>query len=71
LTTCGSLVPKKNLSLRGAELYGALADYYFARIGLWSAVNKSIPRNSAELTRTLCAVREGFENYSPSGEAIK
>ncbi len=55
-----------------AELYGALANYYFRANGLWSAVNKSIPRRLSKTNPELYSrFREGFEELFAGGESDK
>jgi len=63
---------REELVASGAELYGALANYYFRANGLWSAVNKSIPRKlgktDPELYSRFC---EGFEELFAGGQSDK
>jgi predicted nucleotidyltransferase len=63
---------KEELVASGTELYGALADYYFRANGLWSAVNKSIPRKLSRTDPELYAqFREGFEELFAVGRSDK
>jgi len=63
---------KEELVASGAELYGALANYYFRANGLWSAVNKSIPRRLSKTNPELYSrFREGFEELFAGGESDK
>jgi hypothetical protein len=56
----------------GAELYGALANYYFRANGLWSAVNKSIPRRLSKTDPELYSLfREGFDQLFAGGQSDK
>ncbi|HEU0178494.1 MAG TPA: nucleotidyltransferase domain-containing protein [Blastocatellia bacterium] len=63
---------REELVASGAELYGALANYYFRANGLWSAVNKSIPRKlgktDPQLYLRFC---EGFEELFAGGHSDK
>src|SRR5215813_3968795 len=63
---------KEELVASGAELYSALADYYFRANGLWSAVNKSIPRRLGKANPELCSrFREGFDQLFAGGKSDK
>src|SRR5215468_1582977 len=63
---------KEELVASGAELYGALANYYFRANGLWSAVNKSIPRRLGKTDPELYSrFREGFEELFAGGRSDK
>ncbi|HEY7181169.1 MAG TPA: nucleotidyltransferase domain-containing protein [Blastocatellia bacterium] len=63
---------REELVASGAELYGALADYYFRANGLWSAVNKSIPRKLGKTDPELYSrFREGFEELFAGGRSDK
>jgi hypothetical protein len=63
---------KEELVASGAELYGALANYYFRANGLWSAVNKSIPRRLGKANPELCSqFREGFDQLFAGGKSDK
>jgi hypothetical protein len=63
---------KEELVASGAELYGALANYYFRANGLWSAINKSIPRRLGKTNPELCSrFREGFDQLSANGLSDK
>jgi hypothetical protein len=63
---------KEELVASGAELYGALANYYFRANGLWSAVNKSIPRKLGKTDPELYSrFREGFEELFAGGRSDK
>lgn len=63
---------REELVASGAELYGALANYYFRANGVWSAVNKSIPRKlgnaNPELYSRFC---EGFDQLFAGGKSDK
>jgi hypothetical protein len=61
---------REELAASGAELYGALANYYFRANGLWSAVNKSIPRAFSKADPDLYSrFREGFEELFARGQS--
>jgi hypothetical protein len=63
---------REELVATGAELYGALANYYFRANGLWSAVNKSIPRKLAKTDPELyLRFREGFDELFAAGQSDK
>ena len=63
---------REELVASGAELYGALANYYFRANGLWSAVNKSIPRRLGKTDPELYSrFREGFEELFAGGRSDK
>jgi nucleotidyltransferase-like protein len=63
---------KEELVASGAELYGALANYYFRTNGLWSAVNKSIPRRFSKANPELYSLfREGFDQLFAGGKSDK
>ncbi|MBO0857972.1 MAG: nucleotidyltransferase domain-containing protein [Chloracidobacterium sp.] len=63
---------KEELVASGAELYSALANYYFRANGLWSAVNKSIPRKLGRTDPELYArFSEGFEELFAGGRSDK
>jgi nucleotidyltransferase-like protein len=63
---------KEELVASGAELYGSLANYYFRANGLWSAVNKSIPRRLGKANPELfLRFREGFEELFAGGRSDK
>lgn len=63
---------REELVASGAELYGALANYYFRANGLWSAVNKSIPRKLGKTDPELYSrFREGFEELFAGGRSDK
>jgi hypothetical protein len=63
---------REELAASGAELYGALANYYFRANGLWSAVNKSIPRTLGNADPDLYSrFREGFEELFAGGRSYK
>ncbi|HZF39458.1 MAG TPA: nucleotidyltransferase domain-containing protein [Blastocatellia bacterium] len=63
---------REELVASGAELYGALANYYFRANGLWSAVNKSIPRRLGKTDPELYSrFREGFEELFAGGHSDK
>ena len=67
-----SPVPETSLSPAGAELYGALANYYFRTNGLWPAVNKSIPRTFIKADPDLYSrFREGFDQLFAGGRGDK
>ena len=65
---------RDELVASGAELYGALADYYFRANGLWPAINKSIPRAFGEADPDLYSrFRDAFDKLfaeGGSGEVI-
>jgi hypothetical protein len=63
---------REELVASGAELYGALANYYFRANGLWSAVNKSIPRRLGKTNPELYSrFRGGFEELFAGGQSDK
>jgi len=63
---------REELLASGAELYGALANYYFRANGLWSAVNKSIPRRLGKANPELYSrFREGFDQLFAGGKSDK
>src|SRR5262245_46979357 len=63
---------REELTASGAELYGALANYYFRTNGLWSAVNKSIPRRLGKADPELHSrFRDGFEELFVGGNSDK
>jgi Nucleotidyltransferase domain len=63
---------REELVASGAELYGALANYYFRANGLWSAVNKSIPRRLGKTDPELYSrFREGFDQLFAGGQSDK
>jgi predicted nucleotidyltransferase len=63
---------REELAASGAELYGALANYYFRMNGLWSATNKSIPRTFSKADPNLHSrFREGFEELFARGRSDK
>jgi hypothetical protein len=63
---------KEELVASGAELYSALANYYFRTNGLWSAVNKSIPRRFSKANPELYSLfREGFDQLFAGGKSDK
>jgi len=63
---------REELLASGAELYGALANYYFRANGLWSAVNKSILRRLGKADPELCSrFREGFDKLFAGGKSDK
>jgi predicted nucleotidyltransferase len=62
----------EELFASGAELYGALANYYFRANGLWSAANKSIPRALSKAGSDIHSrFREGFEELFAGGRGDK
>jgi hypothetical protein len=63
---------REELVASGAELYGALANYYFRANGLWSAVNKSIPRKLGKTDPELYSrFSESFEELFTGGQSDK
>lgn len=63
---------REELVATGAELYGALANYYFRTNGLWPAVNKSIPRTFSKADPELYSrFREGFDQLLAGGRGDK
>lgn len=63
---------REELVASGAELYGALANYYFRTNGLWPAVNKSIPRAFGKADSDLFSrFREGFDQLFANGLSDK
>ena len=63
---------REELIACGAELYGALADYYFRANGQWPAVNKAIPRAFSKADPDLYSrFREGFEELFAGGQSDK
>jgi predicted nucleotidyltransferase len=63
---------RDELVASGAELYGALANYYFRTKGLWPAVNKSIPRTFGKADPDLFSrFREGFDRLFADGLSDK
>jgi hypothetical protein len=61
---------KEELVASAAELYGALANYHFRASGLWSAVNKSIPRRLGKTNPELYSrFREAFEKLFSRGQS--
>ena len=63
---------REELVASGAELYGALANYYFRANGQWSAVNKSIPRKLGKTDPEFYSrFREGFDQLFAGGQSDK
>jgi predicted nucleotidyltransferase len=63
---------KAELVGSGAELYEALADYYFRTNNLWSAKGKSIPRILKQADADLCLrYCTAFEELFTNGEPAK
>ena len=63
---------REELVASGAELYGALANYYFRTNGLWPAINKSIPRAFSKADPDLYSrFREGFDRLFTDGRCDK
>ena len=61
---------REELFASGAELYGALANYYFRTNGLWPAINKSIPRTFSKADPDLYSrFREGFDQLFTDGRS--
>lgn len=63
---------RAELAAAGAELYGALADYYFRTNNLWSAKGKSIPRSLKQADADLCLLYcAAFEELFAEGQPEK
>jgi predicted nucleotidyltransferase len=63
---------REELVASGAELYGALAYYYFCANGLWSAINKAIPRAFSKADPDLYSrFHECFDQLFADGRSDK
>jgi hypothetical protein len=63
---------KAELVAAGAEVYEALADYYFRANNLWSAKGKSIPRALRQADADLCSrYCDSFDELFAAGQPIR